>query len=287
MDINLCGDSAHTLRALLPLLHNKTDRGWRKQVEQDVREWHELLRSRALLDADPINPQRVFWELGKRLPDRCILTSDSGSSANWWARDLSVRAGMMATLSGNLATMGPGVPYALAAKICHPDRPVIACVGDGAMQMNGINSLITIADRWSQWSDPRLIILVLNNQDLNQVTWEQRVFAGDPKFDTSQIIPKFSYAGYAELLGLEAVRMEKVEDIEPGWVRALEAQRPCVIDAITDPEVPPLPPHITVDQARNFVTSMVKGDPRRWRVIKQSAKQMAARVRPGSRTNDE
>ena len=286
MEVNLCGDSAETLRALLPLLHNKSDREWRKTIEKDVREWRELLHKRALLDADPINPQRVFWELNKRLPERCILTSDSGSSADWWARDIDIRPGMMASLSGNLATMGPGVPYALAAKLCYPDRPVIACVGDGAMQMNGINALIPIADRWQEWSDPRLIVLVLNNQDLNQVTWEQRVFVGDPKFEASQNIPRFNYAEYARQLGLHGVRMEKVDDVESGWVEALQAQRPCVVDALTDPEVPPLPPHISVQQARNFMVSMVKGDPRRWRVIKQSAKQMAARLRPGDHSDE-
>jgi pyruvate dehydrogenase (quinone) len=229
----------------------------------------------------------VFQELSKRLPDRCILTADSGSATNWWARDLRVRRGMMATLSGNLATMGPAVPYAIAAKITHPDRPVVACVGDGAMQMNGINALITIADRWKRWSDPRLVILVLNNRDLNQVTWEQRVLTGDPKFNQAQVLPDFSYARYAEQLGLAAVLMEKPEDIEAGWDEAFAARRPVVVDAMTDPEVPPLPPHITLKQARNFAISMAKGDPHRWRVIKQSARHMLTGVVPGKASEDE
>jgi len=287
MDVNLCGDSAETLRALLPLLRQKTDRTWREEIEDDVRDWWKLMHDRAMLDADPINPQRVFQELSKRLPDRCILTADSGSATNWWARDLRVRRGMMATLSGNLATMGPAVPYAIAAKITHPDRPVVACVGDGAMQMNGINALITIADRWKRWSDPRLVILVLNNRDLNQVTWEQRVLTGDPKFNQAQVLPDFSYARYAEQLGLAAVLMEKPEDIEAGWDEAFAARRPVVVDAMTDPEVPPLPPHITLKQARNFAISMAKGDPHRWRVIKQSARHMLTGVVPGKASEDE
>jgi pyruvate dehydrogenase (quinone) len=283
MEVNLCGDSRETLRALIPLIQRKTDRGWRDEIEENVRDWWDLMRERALIDADPLNPQRVFWELSERLPDDVILTADSGSAANWWARDLKVRRGMLASLSGNLATMGPGVPYALAAKICHPTRPVIACVGDGAMQMNGINELITVAARWREWNDPRFIVLVLNNRDLNQVTWEQRVLTGDPKYEASQVLPEFSYADYAEQLGLSSVRMTRPEEVVPGWDTALAADRPCVVDAMTDPEVPPLPPHITLKQARNFVVSMAKGDPRRWRAIKQSAKHMAQAVIPDTK----
>lgn len=281
VEVGLCGDSRETLRALLPLLQQRTERAWRDRVEEWVRDWWRVLERRAMNGADPINPQRVFWELSPRLPDGCILTCDSGSSANWWARDLRIRRGMMASLSGNLATMGPAVPYAIAAKFAHPDRPVIACAGDGAMQMNGLNGLLTIAKYWREWQDPRLLILVLNNRDLNQVTWEQRVMAGDPKFEASQDVPAFSYAHYAESLGLGSIRMERPEDIVPGWEQALAADRPVVVDAITDPEVPPLPPHITVEQAKNYTISMVKGDPRTWRVLKQTAKDMAAGFLPG------
>jgi pyruvate dehydrogenase (quinone) len=280
MEVNLCGDVRETLSALLPLLERKRDRGWREKVEKDVARWWKVVEGRAMNDADPINPQRVFWELSPRLPDRAILTCDSGSSANWWARDLKVRAGMMASLSGNLATMGPAVPYAIAAKFAHPDRPVVACVGDGAMQMNGLNGLITIQRYWDRWDDPRLIILVLQNLDLNQVTWEQRVLAGDPKFEGSQTIPAFDYAGFAEDLGLMGVAMNTPDDIVPGWEAALSARRPVVVDARTDPEVPPLPPHITVEQAKNYVVSMAKGDPAAWRMIKQSVRDMAESYLP-------
>jgi pyruvate dehydrogenase (quinone) len=272
-EVNLVGDSAETLRALVPLLERKQDRSWRKKIETDIIDWWKVLEARAMNEAKPINPQRVFWELSPRLPDNCIIVADSGSAANWFARDLKIRRGMMASLSGNLATMGPGVPYAIAAKFAFPDRVVIATVGDGAMLMNGINELVTIANYWKEWSDPRLIIMVLSNRDLNQVTWEQRVLAGDPKFPCSQDVPSFDFARYAEMLGLTGIRVDKPEQIGPAWEEALSAKRPVVYDAITDPEVPTLPPHITFEQAKKFTESMVKGEPHLGHMVKQTFKE--------------
>lgn len=278
MDVNLHGDTRATLQELIPLLERKTDRGWRETIEKDVEEWWDIMEDRAMVEADPINPQRVFWELSPRLPDDVILTCDSGSSANWWARDLKVRPSMKASLSGNLATMGPGVPYAIAAKFCWPGRPTIAMVGDGAMQMNGINGVITIAKYWEQWDDPRLVIAVLNNQDLNQVTWEQRVLAGDPEYEVTQDLPDVRFGDYARKLGLNGIRVERPGSISAAWDEALKADRPTVIDFVTDPSVPPLPPHITVEQARHFWKSMLKGDPHMKGVFKQTAKDMLASV---------
>ena len=279
-EVNLVGDSAETLRALVPLLKRKEDRAWQKKIEKEMAEWWKILEARAMNDAKPINPQRVFSELSPRLPDNCIISSDSGSAANWFARDLKIRRGMMASLSGNLATMGPGVPYAVSAKFAWPDRPVIALVGDGAMLMNGINCLITIAHYWKEWSDPRLIVMVLANRDLNQVTWEQRVMAGDPKYQCSQVVPKFNFARYAELLGLRGIKVEKPERIGPAWDEALSSDRPVVYEAVTDPEVPTLPPHITFEEAKNFMSSMVKGDPHLGHVIKQTFKDAVEGVLP-------
>ncbi len=279
-EVNLVGDSAETLRALVPLLDRKQDRSWRKKLEAGIKEWWRVLEARAKNDANPINPQRVFWELSPRLPDNCILSSDSGSAANWFARDLKVRRGMMASLSGNLATMGPGVPYAIGAKFAFPDRPVIALVGDGAMLMNGINGLITIANYWKEWSDPRLIIMVLANRDLNQVTWEQRVMAGDPKYVVSQTVPAFAFSRYAELLGLTGIRVDKTEDVGPAWEQALAAKRPVVYEAVTDPEVPTLPPHITFEEAKKFTESMAKGDPHLGHIIKQTFEDAIESVLP-------
>jgi len=276
MEVNLVGDSATTLRLLRPYLKRKQDRGWRERIEKDVGAWWKTLEERAMNDAHPINPQRVFWELSPRLPDRVILSCDSGSSANWYARDLKIRDGMMASLSGGLATMGPGVPYAIAAKFAHPDRPVIALVGDGAFQMNGMNEVITIGKYWRRWTDPRLVIMVLNNRDLNQVTWEQRVMDGDPKFAASQDIPDFPYARYAEDAGLRGIRVDRPDDVGAAWDEALASDRPVVLDVYTDPDVPPLPPHITFKQARAYATSMLKGDPDTAGIIRASLKELFA-----------
>jgi pyruvate dehydrogenase (quinone) len=280
MDVHLVGDSAETLRALLPLLERKADRSWRDEIEANVADWWQLMEDQAAVDADPINPQRVFAELSPRLPDDCILTSDSGSSAPWYARHLRIRRGMLASLSGTLASMGPGVPYAIAAKFAHPDRVAIALVGDGAMQMNGLNELITVAKYWERWSDPRLVVLVLNNRDLNMVTWEQRALEGDPKFAASQEIPDFPYARYAELLGLRGVRVDSPDEIGDAWDEVLSADRPAVLEAVTDPGVPPLPPHITFEEARNFMLAVARGD-ESWRdMLEQSLKAKVAGLLP-------
>ena len=281
MDVHLVGDSKETLRALIPLLERKDDRSWREQIEQSVQHWWRLMEERAHEDADPINPQLVFHELSARLPDECILTADSGSAANWFARNLKLRRGMMASLSGTLATMGPGVPYAIAAKFAHPHRHVLALVGDGAMQMNGLNELITVAKYWRRWGDPRFTVLVLNNRDLNQVTWEQRALQGDPKYDASQDIPDFPYARYAELIGLHGIRLDSPDDVGRAWDDALAADRPCVLEAVVDPEVPPLPPHITFEQAKHFAQAVIAGDPHRSRMIRQSFRQMLDSLLPG------
>jgi pyruvate dehydrogenase (quinone) len=260
------------LRALIPFLKKEPDRSWRKKIEKAVAAWWKVLEARAMNDARPLNPQRVFWELSPRLPDNCILCADSGSAANWFARDLKIRPGMMASLSGTLATMGAGVPYAIAAKFAYPHRVVYCLVGDGAMQMNGLGELVTVAKYWKRWKDPRLIILVLNNHDLNQVTWEQRVLSGDPKYEASQDLPDFPFATYAEMLGLKGIRLDRPQAVATTWIDALKADRPVVIDAHTDPEVPPLPPHITFQQARHFMSAMLHGDPGRGHTIRQSFK---------------
>ena len=273
MEVNLIGDSKETLRALAPFLMKKTDRAWRQRIEESVARWWQVLEARAMNEAKPINPQRVFWELSPRLPDNCILTCDSGSAANWYARDLKIRRGMMASLSGGLATMGPAVPYAIAAKYAHPERHVIALLGDGSMQMNGMNGLITIAKVWKEWRDPRLTVMVLNNGDLNQVTWEQRAMQGDPKFEASQVVPDFPYAEYARLLGLGGIRVERPDDIGPAWERALAAEKPTVVEMVTDPNVPPLPPHITFEQAKAYLSALIKRDPDSLAMVTASAKE--------------
>ncbi|HEY8100676.1 MAG TPA: thiamine pyrophosphate-requiring protein [Burkholderiaceae bacterium] len=274
MEIGLIGDSKKTLRALIPLLRRKQNRDWRAQIEKNVDRWWRVLEGRAMNDANPINPQRVFWELSPRLPDNCILTCDSGSAANWYARDLKIRRGMMASLSGGLATMGPGVPYAIAAKFAHPNRHVIAMVGDGAMQMNGLNGLITIAKVWQQWGNGKLTIMVLHNNDLNQVTWEQRVMEGDPKFEPSQDLPNFPYAKYAELLGLLGIRVNRPGDVGTAWEQALASEIPTVLEMITDPDVPPIPPHISGKQAKAYASALLHRDPDSIGIVLASIKEV-------------
>lgn len=281
MEINLVGDSRATLAALLPLLESKPDRAWRDRIEADVSRWWRTLDERAMNKADPINPQRVFAALSERLPDEVILACDSGTAAAWYARNLRMRRGMMGSLSGGLATMGSAVPYAIAAKYAWPSRPVVAMIGDGAMQMIGINALVTVAHRWREWADPRLVILVLNNGDLNMVTWEQRITEGDRKFDDSQALPAFPFADYAQLLGLEGIRIDDPERIDTGWERAFAARRPVVVEMITDPNVPPIPPHTTGKQARNLLSALFERDPQAIEVAVATAREWWAEKRQG------
>lgn len=281
MDVNLLGDARTTLQALIPLLRRKEDRGWREQIEGNVADWWRLVEARAMTEARPINPQRVFWELSSRLPDDVIVCADSGSSTNWYARDVKLRRGMRASLSGTLATMGPAMPYAVAAKFAHPDRPVLAIEGDGAMQMNGNSELLTVGKYWQRWRDPRLVVLVLHNNDLNQVTWEQRAMEGDPKFEASQSIPDFDYARYAELCGLQGIRVEEPEEIGPAWDRAFSAALPTVIDVLASPDVPPIPPHIEWKQAKALMTALLTGDPDAGDIIRQATKQTLLDFLPG------
>ena len=280
MEYSLIGDSRETLAALLPLLQQNTHDDWRRRVERHVKSWWQTLEARALEPADPINPQRIFWELSPLLPDGAIMTGDSGSVANWYARDIKIRRGMMGSLSGGLASLGAATPYAMAAKMAHPDRPVIGFIGDGAMQMNGLNVMITVGKYWKNWSDPRFIIMVLNNEDLNQVTWEERVQLGDGKTPLTQDIPNFPYHRYAELIGLKGIFCDNPDGIADAWKEALAADRPVIIEFKTDPNVPPLPPHITLENAKNFMT-MTTDEPELGSVIANSAKQLIATVLPG------
>jgi pyruvate dehydrogenase (quinone) len=280
MEVSMVGDSAVTLRALLPLLEQKQANGWRKEIETGVASWWKTLEERAMQPADPINPQRVFWELSKRLPENCIMTGDSGSVANWYARDIRMRRGMMGSLSGSLASLGAATPYAMAAKMAFPNRVVIAFIGDGAMQMNGLNVMITISKYWKEWSDPRLIVMVLNNRDLNQVTWEERIQLGEGKTESTQSIPDFPYHKYAELLGLKGIFVSDPEKLGMAWDEALTSDRPVILECFTDPNVPPLPPHITLKDAKNFM-AMTASEPELASVLKGSARQLLTSILPG------
>lgn len=261
MEANLIGDAKSTLRALIPLLERKQDRSWQQGIEAKVEASWRLLEQKAKMETPELNPQRAFWELSQRLPDDAILAGDSGSSTSWYALDIKTRTRMLGSLSGGLATMGSAVPYAFAAKMAYPGRLVVALVGDGAMQMNGMNCLITIARTWQDWSDPRLIVLVLNNRDLNFVTWEQRGMAGEPKYETSQELPDVAYADYARLLGLDGAHVERPDQLGAALDAAFKADRPFVLDIVSEANIPPLPPHITRSQARKYYEAIEKGEP--------------------------
>ncbi|GFN09951.1 thiamine pyrophosphate-requiring protein [Streptomyces microflavus] len=282
-EVNLVGDARETLQRLLPRLHRKENRGWRNEGEENVTRWWEVMQRRAAVDADPINPEYVVHALDGKLPDDVILTADSGSAANWYARHLRLRGRMRGSLSGTLATMGPGVPYAIGAKFAHSDRPAIALVGDGAMQMNGMMEMVTAAKYHHEWSDPRLIVAVLNNGDLNQVTWEMRAMSGAPQFEESQHLPDLPYAEIAKHMGLDGVRVEKPKHVEAAWDRALAADRPFVIDFRTDPAVPPIPPHASLDQIAAAASAVLQGDSDRGSMIKQGLKAKVQEMLPGSR----
>ncbi len=280
-EVNLIGDAAATLRALIPRLRRLQDRGWRETVESNIERWWGTVERQAHVAADPINPMRLFWELSERLPGNAVLTSDSGSAANWYARDLRFTEGVRGTLSGTLATMGPGVPYAIGAKFALPDRPAIALVGDGAMQMNGLAELITVRRYYQRWADPRLIVAVLHNNDLNQVTWELRAMGGAPKFEESQVLPDISYASFADSIGLEGIVVDKPDQIGPAWDQALAADHPVVLDVHCDPDIPPIPPHAEFAQIKDAAEAIIKGDPDAMGVVKKGLRTKAQELLGG------
>jgi len=279
-EVNIVADAKPALAELIPLLSRKSDRSWRETIEGNVAQWWQTVERQAMLAANPVNPMRVAWELSSRLPAHAIVTGDSGSSTNWYARCLRFGPTVRGSLSGTLATMGPAVPYAIGAKFAHPDRPVIALVGDGAMQMNGLAELLTIRRYWRQWSDPRLVVCVFHNNDLSHVTWELRAMGGAPKFDESQTLPEVSYADVARAMGLHAIAVDDPDAVGPAWDEALGADEPVVLDVRTDPEVPPIPPHVTYAEMKSMAEAILKGDPNGWHVVGEIAKNKAAELLP-------
>ncbi|MBB5915384.1 pyruvate dehydrogenase (quinone) [Nocardia transvalensis] len=282
-EVNLVGDAKSTLAELVPLLERKSDRSWRDTIESNVARWWEAVERQSMLAAKPVNPMRVVWELSEKIPENAIVTADSGSSTNWYARCLRIRGDMRGSLSGTLATMGPGVPYAIGAKFAHPDRPAIALVGDGAMQMNGLAELLTITRYRDRWTDPRLVVCVFHNNDLNQVTWELRSMGGAPKFEESQSLPETSYAATARAFGVDAIEVDDPDDLPGAWERALSADRPVLLDVRCDPEVPPIPPHATWEQMKSTAEAVLRGDPDAWHLITQGLKTKVQEFVPSRR----
>ncbi|HEU0285475.1 MAG TPA: thiamine pyrophosphate-dependent enzyme [Nocardioidaceae bacterium] len=247
----------------------------------DVENWWQTMDAEAHVSANPINPMRIFSEFSAQAPEDVMISSDSGSAANWYARHIRMRGQMRGSLSGTLATMGPAVPYAIGAKFAHADRPAVAFEGDGAMQMSGMAELLTICRYWREWTDPRLIVAVLHNNDLNQVTWELRAMGGTPKFVESQALPDTSYADVATAAGLDAITVTQPDQLAAAWKTALNADRPYLLDIHCDPDIPPIPPHATLDQMTNVAKALMKGDTSRWGVVKEGIKTKAQEVLPG------
>lgn len=283
MDLALVGDAKDTLAELLPLLHRKSNREWQDEIVKNVTTWWEEMDE--LGQPSDVNgrmrPQGLFSALSRHLPDNAILSSDSGTAADWYARHIRIRTGMKASLSGNLASMGPGVPYAIAAKFAYSDRVAVAMVGDGAMQMGGMAEMLTAAKYYKTWSDPRLVVLVLNNEDLNQVTWEQRAMEGDPRFDASQGVPALSYADWANLIGLKGIRVTRSDQIEEAYREAFASDRPVIIDALTTPDEPPMPPHITFDEAKALTKSVMAEPAGGFAGAKEAVRELLHEVLPG------
>lgn len=256
VEVGLAGDTAAALAALDTRLEHRPHGEWRSSVEAEVSRWRILAADRAAVPAVPVNPERVVRELNGRLPADAQVSIDVGSCVYWYARQLVLPPGVPAHLSGTLASMGCAIPYGLAAKLAHPGRPVVALAGDGAMQMAGAAELVTVAHRWQQWQDPRFVVCVFNNRELAEVTWEQRESEAEPRFGDSQELPNFPFAAYARLLGLEGILVDDPEDLGDAWDRAFAADRPVVIEVLTDPEVPLLPPF---PAGREKADSMRKG----------------------------
>jgi pyruvate dehydrogenase (quinone) len=276
-EVNLVGDSARTLDLLLPLLRERSDRGWLEGIERDVVTWRAECRGQADVEADPINPELVAIAMSDALPDRAIVTADSGTSVSWYARHVELREGMRGSVSGQLASMGVGVPYAIGAKFAHPDRPVVAFLGDGSMQMNGMAELLTVLHYHERWSNQQFVVAVLDNSDLNMVTWEQRVMAGDPRYAASLDLPRADYAAIATAMGLHAERVDDPAEVAGAWQRAFAAGRPAVIDFVVDADVPPMPPHVSFEQAKHLMFALAHGDEDRGGIVRQAVRNVVHR----------
>ena len=276
-ELNLWGDVKATLTALIPHLDQKTELSWQNTVADEMVEWENEMEAQAMLNyKDGVNPRRVYHELNKRLPADAIVTADAGSTADWYGHHIRLRRGMLGDLSGRLATMLAAMPYAVAAKFAYSDRPVICTIGDGAFQMLGMNELITIKKYMKEWENPQLIIMVLHNNDLTQVSWEMRTEDANPVWSTSQDVESVDYAGWAELLGFTGIRVTSDDEVEAAWDAAFANRGITLIDAYTSKNVPPLPAHITFEFAKNTGEALLKGDPDGMDVIRDSAKALVA-----------
>ncbi len=276
MELNIWGDVKATLAALIPYLDQQDDLGWQQEIAAGMEDWERVMVELAHVEADPISPRLVYYELNERLPQDAIITCDAGSTADWYGHHIRLRHGMMGDLSGRLATMLAAMPYAVAAKLAFSERPVICTIGDGAFQMLGMNELITIKKYMNEWENPQFIIMVLHNNDLTQVSWEMRTEDANPRWTGSQDVQTMDYAAYAEVFGFKGIKVTRAEDVGAAWDKAFAYQGVTLLDFHTDKDVPPLPPHISAEYAKDTALALLKGDPDGWDVVKASAKALVA-----------
>lgn len=271
-EVNLWGDVGATLTALIPLLDQHTDRSFQQDAIEGMKKWEAELEAQAMVSYEQVNPRRVFHELNKRLPPRAVVTCDAGTTADWYGHHIRLREGMLGDLSGRLATMLAAMPYATAAKFAYPDRSVVCTIGDGAFQMLGMNELITVKKYLDRWENPQLIVVVMHNDDLTQVSWEMRTEDGNPVWETAQDVESVDFAGWAQLLGFQGIAVHRDEDVVPALDRAFAHRGVTLIDAYVSRNVPPLPAKVTAEYAVNTVKALVKGDPQEGHVIADTAK---------------
>jgi pyruvate dehydrogenase (quinone) len=261
IDVGLVGDTRATLEALLPLVEPSADPTWLDGVQGAVKRWRAISAQRARVEAAPINPELVLRELSDQLPADAQIALDVGSIVYWYARQLILPPGVPVHVSSTLASMGCSLPYGIAGKLARPDRPMIVLSGDGGFQMTGVAELVTLSRLWRDWADPRFVVCVLNNRDLAEVSWEQREMESSPRFAPSQDLPDFPAAAYAALLGLAGEKVENPADLAEAWRRALAADRPYVLEVITDADVPLLPPFPAGQAKLETMTAALGAEP--------------------------
>lgn len=286
-EVELVADVRETLRRLIPRIRaEERGREWFQTVCDNVRRWDEVLERRSRLSADPVNPEQVARVLDPLLPPDAIVACDSGSVTAWYARHLTMRPGMRGALSGALAATGCAVPYAIGAKFAHPDRPVIALVGDGAMQPDGLAELITAARYRDLWQDPRLVVAVWNDRGLGQGARHPQDAEDDPAVPSvpAQRSLDVPYAAFARSLGLTGVRVETPGEVESGWRAALAADGPAVVEFLTDPTVPPVPAHATWEQLGAAAAAVLKGGPDAGSLVRHAFMAKMQEFLPGPRT---
>jgi pyruvate dehydrogenase (quinone) len=259
VEVGLIGDSKRTLSELSPLLKRNDDRRFLEHAQRDMQKWWQLIEERGTRPDVPMKPQVVAWELGKRLHDDAIVCCDSGTIATWWARQIRAKRGQMYSLSGMLASMGNGLPYAIAAQIAYPGRQCVAFVGDG-----GFSMLMAELATCVKYKLPIKIVIVKNNT-LGMIKWEQMVFLGNPEYGCE--LQPIDFAMFARACGATGFTIEDPATCGAILDQALAVPGPAVVEAVVDPFVPPMPPKITVDQATKFGEALLKGTPNRDKIV--------------------